>query len=98
MSGASSLDIRLPIGGLFTLLGLIIAGYGLVTAGDEAQYARSGGININLWWGLVMLVFGAVFLWLGRHGTRPAAPRPALETPEGLATEAREHRLGLERE
>ena len=40
MSGADGLDIRLPIGGLFTVLGLILAGYGLATAADAARYAR----------------------------------------------------------
>jgi len=60
------LDIRLPIGGLFTVLGLLLAGYGLVT--DKALYERSLGINVNLEWGLVMLVFGVVMVVLGRRG------------------------------
>ncbi len=71
MSGdASSLDIRVPIGALFAILGLIIAGYGLVTNGNAAQYAPSGGININLWWGAAMLVFGVLLLFLSRAGRR----------------------------
>ena len=98
MSGAAALDIRLPIGGLFTVLGLIVGGYGLATAGDASHYQRSEGININLWWGLVMLVFGVLFLWFGRHGRRPAAPIPALESPEGRVIEILEHERGLERE
>ena len=72
MSGdASGLDIRVPIGALFGLLGLIIAGYGVVTAGDAQRYARSGGVNINLWWGVVMLAFGVLLLFLSR--SRPRA-------------------------
>ena len=64
MSGSSGLDVRIPIGGLFTALGLLLAGYGLATAGDATpQQARSGSVNINLWWGLVMLTFGLVLLW-----------------------------------
>ena len=59
------LDIRLPIGGLFTVLGLLLAGYGLVT--DKALYERSLGINVNLEWGLVMLVFGVIMVVLGRR-------------------------------
>jgi hypothetical protein len=35
---------------------------------DPAMYDRSLGININLWWGLVMLIFGALMLALGRGG------------------------------
>jgi hypothetical protein len=62
------LDIRLPIGLMFTILGLLLAGYGLV--GDKEIYARSLGLNINLWWGLVMLIFGLLMLFLGRRGMR----------------------------
>lgn len=70
MSGSTGLDVRLPIGGLFTVLGLLLMGYGLATAGDASHYARSLSVNINLWWGLVMLVFGLTLLaavWLSRR-------------------------------
>ena len=53
-----SLDLRLPIGLLFLALGALLSVYGLVS--DPAIYAVSLGINVNLWWGLVMLIFGAV--------------------------------------
>ena len=89
-----NLDIRLPIGGLFTLLGLVLTGYGLLS--DKAVYARSLGHNVNLWWGLAVLAFGALFLFLWRKGTSGA--RPAATEPAGRETEAREHALGLERE
>jgi hypothetical protein len=56
------LDIRLPIGMMFSLLGLLLAGYGLCTNGDTAMYASSLNININIWWGLVLLVFGLSML------------------------------------
>ena len=62
------LDIRLPIGLMFTILGLLLAGYGLV--GDKEIYRRALGINVNLWWGLVMLIFGVVMFLLGRRGMR----------------------------
>ncbi len=68
MSGdIANLDIRVPIGALFGLFGLILVGYGLATNGDAAQYAPSGGLNINLWWGAAMLVFGVVLLALSRR-------------------------------
>ncbi len=68
MSGdIGSLDIRVPIGALFGILGLILVVYGLTTGGNAAQYARSGGININLWWGVVMLVFGVILLAAARR-------------------------------
>ncbi len=53
-----SLDLRLPIGLLFLMLGALVGVYGLVS--DPAIYGASLGINVNLWWGGVMLVFGAV--------------------------------------
>jgi hypothetical protein len=77
MSGPTGLDVRLPIGGLFTALGLLLGGYGLATAGDASHYARSLSVNINLWWGLVMLVFGVTLLaavWLSRRKL-PGRPR-----------------------
>jgi hypothetical protein len=91
------LDVRWPIGTLFATLGLLLGGYGLVTAGNSEHYARSLSVNVNLWWGAVMLVFGLVLLlaaWAGRStlsGTR-------VRSPEAEAIEAREHRLGLERD
>jgi hypothetical protein len=62
------LDIRTPIGLMFGIFGLLLSGYGLVTRGSDI-YQRSLGYNINLEWGLVLLVFGAVMLWLGRKGS-----------------------------
>lgn len=56
------MDLRLPIGLLFVLLGLLIGGYGLVS--DPAIYAASLGINVNLRWGIVMLAFGLSMLSL----------------------------------
>jgi hypothetical protein len=57
------LDIRLPLGLMFTIIGLLLAGFGLFS--DPAIYQRSLGIDVNLWWGLVLLVFGTLMLWLG---------------------------------
>ena len=67
------LDIRLPIGVLFALLGIILTLYGL--ASDASIYARSLGHNVNLWWGLVLLAFGVIVLLLARRGARAAAAR-----------------------
>ncbi|HVO35733.1 MAG TPA: hypothetical protein VMT21_09225 [Gemmatimonadales bacterium] len=62
------LDVRLPIGMMFTLLGAILVVYGLVS--DRSIYARSLGINVNLWWGLVLLAFGLVMLAFALRGGR----------------------------
>ncbi len=57
------LDIKIPIGMLFSVLGLLLTIYGAATNG-EAMYERSLDININLWTGLFMLVFGLIMLLL----------------------------------
>ena len=62
------LDIRLPIGLMFTILGLLLVVFGIV--GDKSIYERALGINVNLWWGIVMLVFGLAMLWFGRRATK----------------------------
>ena len=64
------LDIRLPIGLMFSLLGTILAVYGLLTGSDKKALERSLGININLWWGLFILAFGVVMLLLARRGRK----------------------------
>lgn len=71
MSGAAGLDLRYPIGGLFSVLGVLLGGYGIVTNGNTEMYARSTGVNINLWWGVIMLVTGLLFIALAsRAGGR----------------------------
>ena len=60
-----SLDLRVPIGLFFGLVGVLLAGYGLVS--DPSIYRASLGINVNLWWGLVLVLFGGGMLgtaWL----------------------------------
>jgi multisubunit Na+/H+ antiporter MnhG subunit len=69
-----NLDIRFPIGLMFTLVGAIIGIFGLFS--DPALYQRSLGININLWWGLVMFLFGLVMLFMGRRAGRQTGNLP----------------------
>jgi hypothetical protein len=57
---ASLFDLRMVIGGLLTLYGIVLTVMGLF-ASDDAK-AKAAGININLWAGLVILAGGAVFL------------------------------------
>lgn len=61
-----NLDLRLPIGYMFTIFGVLLAGYGLVS--DKAIYAKSLGINVNLWWGLALVAFGLIMLVLAFRG------------------------------
>ncbi len=63
-----SLDLRIPLGLMFTLTGVILTSFGYATRGRIDLYARSLGIDANLWWGLVLFVFGLIMLFLGRRG------------------------------
>lgn len=69
------IDLRLPVGMMFSLLGLLLCGYGLATR-DAAMYqTQSLGININLWWGIALSGFGGtMLLWAlgGRRRVRPS--------------------------
>jgi drug/metabolite transporter (DMT)-like permease len=63
------LDIRWPIGLMFSLIGVLLVVTGAVNGAD----ARSLNININLWWGFVLLVFGALML-LGAARAKKTPP------------------------
>ena len=65
------LDIRWPIGLMFTLIGALLAAFGLVKGAESVSL----GININLIWGAVLLVFGVLMLLGAAKGgkTPPAA-------------------------
>jgi len=56
------LDIRWPIGLMFSLVGLLMTIFGFATRGDAEMYQRSLGINVNLIWGIILLLFGAFML------------------------------------
>ena len=60
------LDIRIPIGLMFTIFGVLLAGYGAATNGNAMYQQHSLGLNMNLYWGLAMLAFGVFMLALGR--------------------------------
>lgn len=62
------LDIRLPIGIMFSLIGLVLTVFGAVTPGT--MYTISLGHNLNLYWGLAMLGFGVVMLLASRFGPK----------------------------
>ena len=71
-----NLDVRLPIGLMFALFGLLLAGFGLTS--DPSLYAEhSLGINVNLDWGLALLAFGAAMLTLALRARRRRVQRSA---------------------
>jgi hypothetical protein len=74
-----SLDLRIPMGMMFTLVGAILVAFGISTDGQRI-YAKSLGLNVNLWWGLVLMAFGLIMLLLGRRSQKRLAkllPEPA---------------------
>jgi hypothetical protein len=62
------LDLRWPIGVMFTTFGIILSVYGLVS--DPRLYERSLGVNVNFGWGLVLLAFGCVMMLLAWRGKK----------------------------
>ena len=71
-----NLDLRIPMGLMFTLVGIILTAFGAATNGNQELYARSLGINANLWWGIVLLIFGLTMFLLGRRSQKRLALLP----------------------
>ena len=70
------------IGGLFILYGLILLVLGIV--GSHHIKTKAAGVNIDLWTGLGMLVFGALMLFWALPAPRcPSRPRLADRGPDG---------------
>jgi quinol-cytochrome oxidoreductase complex cytochrome b subunit len=67
------LDIRLPIGGMFIFVGILMTIFGAI----RPQSSMSVGINVNLIWGVVLLAFGIFMYLLGRRGARAIRNAPA---------------------
>ena len=61
------LDIKIPIGLMFFVFGVIITVYGFITRNDTELYQKSFSHNVNLWMGVLMLVFGSIMLLLVRR-------------------------------
>jgi len=83
-------DIRMPIGMLFTLFGILLIGYGAATNGSAMYAEHSLGVNMNLWWGVALLAFGVVMLALMRLRGKQAAAG-AVDKPGGLERPAPRH-------
>ena len=56
------IDIKIPIGLMFSILGVLLTAYGLFTSSNTTLYAKSFDINVNLWSGIFMVVFGGLML------------------------------------
>ncbi len=55
------MDLRVPVGILFVMMGVLLAGYGLLA---HAEAPAHPGFNVNAVWGGAMMVFGAL-MWIG---------------------------------
>jgi hypothetical protein len=66
------LDVRFPIGGMFSIIGAMLTIYGI--ASNPAIYEKSLGINVNFWWGLVLLAFGLTMLVFAYRAHRRTGP------------------------
>jgi hypothetical protein len=60
-------DIRIPIGLMFSIIGILISVFGLVTMSNTEMYHKSLGINVNLVMGVLMLIFGLIMLYFARR-------------------------------
>ncbi len=74
------LDIRWPIGLMFSLIGAMMVVFGLYSGSDAEMYKHSLGINVNVCWGSLLLLFGLFMLIMAWRGSRKASP-PAPDNP-----------------
>jgi len=79
-AAANLFDLRVLIGGLFVLYGLVLIIAGAVV--NSAELHKAADININLWMGIGMLVLGALFLLWWRTRPLKVQPAPEPEQPE----------------
>ena len=75
------LDIRWPIGLMFSLIGVLLVIYGLATGSNTELYKHSLDINVNLYWGLLLVVFGGSMLTLAWRDSQK--PNPPGDGPAG---------------
>jgi len=71
------LDLRWPIGLMFSLIGALLVIHGLLNGSHPEVYARSLGININLYWGLLLVIFGGAMLTLAWRGAQKESDQEA---------------------
>ena len=73
------LDIRVPLGLIFLIIGGILAVFRPLHSRRRALYARSLGVDLNLTWGGIMFAFGAIMFFVGKRQKwqdDPVNPRP----------------------
>lgn len=74
-AAARLFDLRIMIGGLFVLYGIMLIVAGSFTS--KANLAKATNININLWMGIGMLIIGVFFTtWWRLRPLRRDPPQP----------------------
>jgi hypothetical protein len=68
--GGGGIDIRVPMGLMFLIVGAIITIFGAMTNGDAMYTDHSLGININLIWGGILIIFSLTLLALAWNAAR----------------------------
>jgi protein-S-isoprenylcysteine O-methyltransferase Ste14 len=76
------LDLRWPIGLMFSLIGVLLVLFGLISGSNSEIYARSLGININLYWGLLLTLFGGAMLALAWRGAQKSSEQENSKNPK----------------
>jgi len=67
------LDIRIPLGLVFLIIGGMMGVYGIFTNGNTEMYEKSLGMNINLIWGGLMFAFGLIMFLFGKFSKQQEA-------------------------
>ena len=68
------LDIRWPIGLMFTFIGALLTGYGALFATISTKKVGDSDVNINLIWGVVLLIFGVFMVVMAWRGSKKSGP------------------------
>lgn len=82
-AAARLFDLRMIIALLFGIYGVVLTIMGLANT-TQAEIDQAGGINLNLWSGLAMLlVAGAFMAWVLLRPLRLPSPEEIRESPTG---------------
>lgn len=65
-----SFDVRVAVGWMFLLIGLLLGFFGYASKDNPALWVKSLGIDVDLWWGLVLTAFGLTMLALGKRAEK----------------------------
>jgi len=80
-----NLDLRLPLGLMLSITGIILLSFGLATRARPELFSRSFGINADQWWGWVVFLVGLIVVGIGRRGQGRIELRKQGQTAAGRA-------------